>query len=41
MFVYYVDADPRIEIVFRKERRAESGGIDFKIVDIGTSAHCC
>ena len=40
MFVYYVDADLRVEIIFRKERTAESGGIDFKIVDIDTSVHC-
>ena len=40
MFVYYfVDPDLRVEIIFRKERTAESGGIDFEIVDMGTSAH--
>ena len=41
MFAYYfVDSDPRVEIIFRKERTAESGGIDFEIVHIDTSAHC-
>ena len=40
MFVYnFVDPDLRIEVIFRKERAAESGGIDFEIVVIGTSAH--
>ena len=40
IFVYYfVDPDLRVEIIFRKERTAESGGIDFEIVDIDTSAH--
>ena len=40
MFVYYfVDPDLGVEIIFRKERTAESGVIDFEIVDIGTSAH--
>ena len=40
MFVYYfVDPDLMVEIIFRKERTAESWGIDFEIVDIGTSAH--
>ena len=40
MFVYYfVDPDLRIDIIFRKERTAERRGIDFEIVDIGTSAH--
>ena len=39
MFVYYfVDPDLRVEIIFRKERTAESGGIDFEIVDI---RHLC
>ena len=38
MFVYYfVDPDLTVEIIFRKERTAESGGIDFEITD--TSAH--
>ena len=40
MFVYYfVDPDLRVEIIFRKERTAESGGIDFEIVDTDTFAH--
>ena len=35
MFVYYfVDLDLRVGIIFRKERKAESGGIDFEIRDI-------
>ena len=39
MFVYYfVDPDLRVEIIFRKEKAAESGGIDFEIVDLDTSA---
>ena len=38
MFVYYfVDLDLRVEIIFRKESTAESGVIDFEIVDIDTS----
>ena len=40
MFVYYfIDPDLRVEIIFRKEKTAESGEIDFVIVDIDTSAH--
>ena len=40
MFVYYfVYPDLRIEIIFRKEGTAESGWIDFEIVDIDTSVH--
>ena len=40
MIVYYfVDPDLRVEIIFRKERTAESEGIDFEIEDIDTSAH--
>ena len=40
MFVYYfVDPDRRVEIIFRTEKTAESGGIDFEIVDIDTSVH--
>ena len=40
MFVYFfVDSILRVEIIFRKERTAESGRIDFEIVDIVTSAH--
>ena len=37
--LYFVNPDLRVEIIFRKERTAESGGIDFEIVDIDTSAH--
>ena len=40
IFVYYfVGPDLRVEIIFRKERTAESGRIDFEIVGIDTSAH--
>ena len=40
MFVYhFVDPDVRVEIIFRKARRAENEGIDFEIVDIDTSTH--
>ena len=40
MFVYYfVNPDLRVEIIFRKERTTENGGINFEIVDIDTSAY--
>ena len=40
MFVYhFVDPGLRIEIIFRKERAGENEGINFEIVDRGTSAH--
>ena len=40
MFVYYfADPDLRVEIIFRKDSTAESGRIDFEIVDIDTSVH--
>ena len=40
MFIYhFVDPDPRVEIIFRKEGTAMNGDIDFEIGDIGTSAH--
>ena len=40
MLVYYfVNPDLRVEMILRKERTAENGGIDFEIVDIDTSAH--
>ena len=40
MFVYYfVDPDLRVEIIFRKERTAESGGIDSEIENRDTSAY--
>ena len=40
MFVYYfVDPDLRVETIFRKKRTAESGGIDFEIVDVDTSGN--
>ena len=39
-FVYcFVDPDLRVEIIFRKKRTANNGGIDFKIVDIDTFEH--
>ena len=39
-FVYhFVDLNLRVKIIFRKEGTAESGGINFEIVDIGTFAH--
>ena len=40
MFVYYfVDPNLRVEIIFRKKRTAESGWIDFEIVNIDISTH--
>ena len=40
MFVYYfADPDLRVEIILRKEKMTESGGIDFEIVDIDTFAY--
>ena len=40
IFVYhFVDFDLRVEIFFKKEWAGENGGVDFEIVDIGTSAH--
>ena len=40
MFVYYfVDPESRVEIIFRKERTTEHGGIDFEIVDRKTPLH--
>ena len=40
MIVYYfVDPELRVEIIFRKERTAESGRIDFEIVNMDTSVH--
>ena len=36
---YFVDPDLRVEIIFGKERTAESEGIDFEIVDIENSDH--
>ena len=39
MFVHhFVNPGLRVEIIFRKERTAENGGIDFEIVDI--RHHC-
>ena len=40
MFLYhFVDPDLRVEVIFRKEGRAENGWIEFEIGDIGNSAH--
>ena len=40
MFLYhFVDPDLRVEIIFRKDMKAESGWIDFEIVDKDTSVH--
>ena len=40
MFVrHLVNPVLRVEIIFRKERTAENGGIDNEIADIGTSVH--
>ena len=40
MFVHHlVNPVLRVEIIFRKERTAENGGIDHEIADIGTSVH--
>ena len=36
---YFVNPDLWVEIIFRKERTAENGRIDFEIMDIDTSAH--
>ena len=34
MVYYFFDPGLRVEIIFRKERTAECGGIDFEIGDI-------
>ena len=40
IFMYhFVNPDPRVEIIFRKERTTENRGIDFEIKDIDTFAH--
>ena len=40
MFVHHlVNPVLRVEIIFRKERTAENGGVDYEIADIGTSVH--
>ena len=40
MFVYhFVNLDLNVEIIFRKEKGTENGGIDFEMIDIDTSAH--
>ena len=40
LFVYdFVNPDLRVAVIFRKERTAENGGIDFEMVDINTSVH--
>ena len=38
LFNYFVDSGLRVEIIFRKEKTLENGGIDFEIVNICTSA---
>ena len=39
IFYYFVDPDLRVEIIFKKERTAESWRNDFEIVNTDTSAH--
>ena len=39
IYLHFVDPDLRVKINFRKEKTGESGGIDFKIVNIDSSAH--
>ena len=39
VYLHFVDPDLRVKINFRKEKTTESGGIDFKIVKIDTSAN--
>ena len=40
IFVYhFVDPDLKVEVIFRNKGKAESGGVDFEIRNIGTSAH--
>ena len=40
MFVYHFDdLDQVVEIFFEKEGAIATGGVDFEIGDIGTSAH--
>ena len=39
LIYYFFDPDLRVEIIFRKERTAEGGRIDFKVVDIDTSVY--
>ena len=36
---YFVNPDLWVEIIFRKERTAENGRIDFEIMDIDAFAH--
>ena len=40
MLVYhFVDPDLRVDTFFKKDEAAENEGTDYKIGDIGTSAH--
>ena len=40
MFVYhFVYPDLRVATFFKKDKVAETGGVDFEIGEIGTSAH--
>ena len=40
IFVYhFVNPDLKVEVISKKDGKDENGGIDFKIGDIGTSAH--
>ena len=40
MFIHhFVDPNLRVEIIFSKDDMTENEGFDFKIGDIGTSAH--
>ena len=36
---FWRDPDLRVEIIFRKERAAENGGIDFEIGDVGKTTY--
>ena len=40
LFVYhFIYPDLRVKTFFKKDEAAENGGVDFKIGDVGTSAH--
>ena len=39
VYLLFFDPDLRVEIIFRKERTAGSGRIDFEIEDIDISVH--
>ena len=38
-FYHFVDPELGVEMIFRTERTAENGWIEFEIVDIDTFAH--